>query len=374
MASKVIVKRTNDQTPQQSSDSCSCTSGCCGANKRIEPYIIGYVNSAIGNVPQAATSLTFKDKFSSFKVRLGLGRMKYTVTPGLYCVGNADDSSPVLVTANYKLSFDSLRAQLSGIDAWILVLDTKGVNVWCAASKGTFATNELVHRIDETRLKDIVKHKTLILPQLSATGVAAHEVAKNSGFKVKYGPARAGDIKAYIDAGYTATTEMRTVKFTFIDRLVLTPVEIVAAIKPLTIFFGILFILNCIGISKFGIMELYAFIGAVLTGCVLTPVLLPYIPGKAFSFKGFLLGLIWAIAVIGLNGWLPAIGLLKAAAYILILPVISAYLSLNFTGCSTYTSPSGVNKEMRIALPIMLISSVIGIILLIIDLIIKTLY
>jgi hypothetical protein len=373
MASKVIIRRKRDETPQQTTGSCSCNSDCCDTNKRVEPYIIGYVKSAIGSVPQVSTALTFKDKLDSFKVRIGIGRMTYTVTPGLYCVGNADESSPVLVTANYKMSFDSLRVQLTDIDAWILVLDTKGVNVWCAAGKGTFATKELVHRIEETKLKDIVNHKTLILPQLGATGVAAHEVAKKSGFKVKFGPVRASDIKAYIDAGYTAATEMRTVKFTLIDRIVLTPVEIVAAIKPLTIFFGILFILNCIGIGKFGFVELYAFVGAVFTGCVLTPVLLPYIPGKAFSFKGFLIGMIWAIAVIGLNGWLPAFGFLRAAAFILILPVISAYLSLNFTGCSTYTSPSGVNKEMRIALPLMLISSIIGVVILITDLIIKAL-
>jgi hypothetical protein len=371
MASKVVIKRKHDESKQQNAGSCSCKQDCCNTISPALPYVQGYVNSVAGSVPQLATKRTFKDKFSSFKVRLGIGRMKYTVLPGLYCVGSPDASSPVLVTANYKMTIDSLRAQLTDMNVWILVLDTKGVNVWCAAGKGTFGTNELVNRIMKTKLKEVVNHNTLILPQLGATGVAAHEVTKRSGFKVKYGPVRAEDVKAYIDANDMATDEMRTVQFTLKDRFVLTPVEVAAAIKPVILFFGVLFILNCIGGNIFGMMELYAFIGAVLVGCVLTPVLLPYIPGRAFSFKGFLLGLIWAIAVIGLNGWLPAFGFLKAAAYLLLLPSVSAYLSLNFTGCSTYTSPSGVNKEMRIALPIMIISSVLGVALFITDFIIK---
>lgn len=69
--------------------------------------------------------------------------MGYTIDPGLYALGNPDESSPVLVTANYKLTFDRLRQSLPKLDAWVLVLDTKGINVWCAAGKGTFGTGEV---------------------------------------------------------------------------------------------------------------------------------------------------------------------------------------------------------------------------------------
>lgn len=136
--------------------------------------------------------------------------MNYKVEPGLYSVGNPDKSSPVLVTANYEMSFDSLRKELKGLDAWILVLDTKGINVWCAAGKGTFGTTELLNRIAIVQLDKVVSHRTLILPQLGAPGVSEHEVLKNSGFKVQYGPVRAKDIKEYIHSGLKATAEMRT--------------------------------------------------------------------------------------------------------------------------------------------------------------------
>ena len=127
--------------------------------------------------------------------------MNYKVDPGLYALGCPDDKSPVLISANYKLSFDTLRSALKGRHLWILVLDTDGVNVWCAAGKGTFSTAELVRRIEFSRLEEVVSHRRLIVPQLAAPGVAAHEVKKLSGFKVTYGPIRAADLPAFIDCG-----------------------------------------------------------------------------------------------------------------------------------------------------------------------------
>jgi hypothetical protein len=380
MASKIKITRKNP-SPQSViiENECGGSSGYCGSNTEKEPksdlkahYITNYVKASSGNVPQISTKLKANDIFATLKVRFGIGRMSYLVQPGLYCIGKPDENSPVLVTANYKMSFDSVRKELSGFNVWLLVLDTKGVNVWCAAGKGTFGTSELVHRIEAVKLYDIVRHRIIILPQLGATGVAAHEVHKNSGFNVKYGPVRASDIKAYFKADMQANKSMRKVNFTILDRIVLTPVELVNSIKPLFLLFGIMFFLNAIGLSKFGFTDLYSFIGAIVAGCVLAPVLLPWIPCRAFSLKGAILGLLWAATVIFINGWIPNHVYLKAASYLLLLPTISAYLAMNFTGCSTYTSPTGVNKEMRIAVPIMLVSSVLGIILLVLDLIMKS--
>ncbi|RXM20875.1 acetyl-CoA synthase subunit gamma, partial [Citrobacter sp. AAK_AS5] len=84
-----------------------------------------------------------------WRVRWNIKRMDYRVAPGLYAVGEPTADSPVLVTANYKLTFDGLRSELGGVDAWMLVLDTLGVNVWCAAGKGTFSTAELARRVRE---------------------------------------------------------------------------------------------------------------------------------------------------------------------------------------------------------------------------------
>ncbi|MGI1658397.1 MAG: mercury methylation corrinoid protein HgcA [Desulfitobacterium sp.] len=317
---------------------------------------------------QTSTQLDFHDKLGAWKVRWGIDRMDFKVEPGLYRVGNPNESSPVLVTANYKLTFDSMRKELSGLDTWILVLDTKGVNVWCAAGKGTFGTSELINRLAIAQLDKVVSHRTLILPQLGAPGVSAHEVTKFTGFKVTYGPVRAKDIKGFIQAGMKATPEMRAVQFNTYDRLVLTPIEFVGTMKISLMIFGVLFLLNLMGLGPFGWIDFYGYMGAVIIGTVLTPVLLPWIPGGAFAWKGWFLGLVWAILVNGLNGWPyePGYSLLQALGYILVFPAISAYLAMNFTGSSTYTSFSGVLKEMRIAIPAIIISIVIGCLLILI--------
>lgn len=359
--------------PEDSADGgCGCAKAETG-NIPVK-WIIGHVDTPVGSVPMVATKLAFSDVLGSWKARWSIGRMDYKVDPGLYCVGNVNAQSPVLVTANYKMTFDRLRMELIGLDAWILVLDTRGINVWCAAGKGTFGTDELVNRIAVSCLARVVTHRSLILPQLGAPGIAAHEVKKRSGFSVTYGPVRASDIKAFIAAGMTATEEMRTIRFTAFDRLVLTPMELIGSVKYAIIVFGALFLLNAINLGSYGWVELYALVGAILAGCVVTPVLLPWIPGRAFSFKGFLVGLVWACAVNLINGFpLPDYGWLKAAAFMLILPSLAAYGAMNFTGSSTYTSSSGVNSEMKIALPLMLVATAIGVVLLLVNDFIKLL-
>jgi hypothetical protein len=261
------------------------------------------------------------------------------------------------------LSFDHLRRALHGIDAWILVLDTKGINVWCAAGKGTFGTDELIHRLKPVALTEVVSHRNLILPQLGAVGVNANIIKQETGFSIIYGPVRANDIRAFIQAGNQATPDMRKLKFTMLDRLVLTPMEIVPTLKKSIFIFGVLFILNLFIAKPFDITDIILYIGAVLTGALITPILLPFIPGKAFSFKGGLLGLLWVVFA----SYFYCFELLKLIGYLLILPSISSYIAMNFTGSSTYTSPSGVLKEMKIALPFIIVGIVVGCIMILIS-------
>ena len=330
---------------------CCCTksSGCCtgtaGANR----------------VPVVSASLSLKDILDAWKARWGIARMDYKTEPGLYAIGEPDSESPVLVSANYELTFGVLRNNLSGVDCWLLILDTKGINVWCAAGKGTFGTDELVNRIEATGLSEIVAHRKLVLPQLGAPGVSAHEVERLTGFSVIYGPVRANDIKSFIASGYKATKEMRTVKFTMWDRLVLTPMELVPTIKVSLMVFGVLFLINLFAARQIGMEGFLAYVAAVLIGTVITPVLLPFIPGKAFAFKGWLLGMIGTAWIAWIYGWFASPLLLLGVGYLLALPALSAFLAMNFTGASTYTSFSGVIKEMKFAVPMIALSFVAGV-------------
>lgn len=350
-----------------------CSSTPITQYSKDDHWVIGELETDVGIVPQVSTQLVFKDILGTWKTRWGIGRMDYKVNPGIYAIGTPDKDSNVLVTANYKLTFDTLRKELKGLNVWVLVLDTKGINVWCAAGKGTFGTTELINRISKTKLSLIVAHRTLILPQLGAPGVSAHEVTKSTGFKIIYGPVRANDIKEFMSSGMKATDEMRIVKFNILDRLVLTPVELVSTFRISLILFGVLFLLNLFVVNPFGVIDFYAYVGAIITGCVLTPVLLPWIPGRTFAWKGWLLGLLWTLTVVILNGGIttPSFGIIKELGYLLTLPSISAFYAMNFTGSSTYTSFSGVLKEMKKAIPIIIITIGLGVLLLLINSILK---
>jgi len=97
----------------------------------------------------------------------------------------------------------------------------------------------------------------------------------------------------------------------------------------------------------------------------LNPLLLPYLPGRAFSVKGFSIGIVIAPILLYLRDINLSIrpGRIEALAWFLIIPSLSGYLAMNFTGCSTYTSLSGVKKEMRWALPLQIVMGVAGIVM-----------
>jgi len=331
------------------------------------------MHSEIGQVPRVLHHLTGADRWGTIKARLGIGRMNFTVEPGLYALGTPGPESPVLVTANYKMSFDRLRAALPKRNVWILVLDTKGINVWCAAGKGTFGTDELARRIKSCELEKVVSHRKVILPQLAGPGIAAYKLKNLCGFSAVYGPIRAEDIPAFLDAGNKATREMRKKTFTTYERAVLIPLELVHILKWILILCPLLFIISGLGSGKgfwdnaltVGLLTVSGILVAVAAGGVLTPLLLPWLPGRALTVKGFIMGLITAIALLlfrigDLESWS---GILYSFSWFFIAPAIAGYLAMNFTGSTTYTSLSGVKKEMKWAVPAEIGAGVVGLVL-----------
>jgi acetyl-CoA decarbonylase/synthase complex subunit gamma len=177
----------------------------------------------------------------------------------------------------------------------------------------------------------------LILPQLSGPGVSAHEVKRLSGFKVIYGPIRAADLPNFLDAGLKATPEMRLKTFTTRERFVLIPVEIIAALKAGIITIAILFLLSLLGRAgqtwvmalSHGLFTGLAVLTAILAGAVLTPLLLPWLPGRAFSVKGLSLGLLSAaiLLVFRWGDWTTMANSLEILAWLLLIP--ASHLSRN---------------------------------------------
>ena len=320
-------------------------------------------------MPRVKTTMTGRDRFGTVKARTGIARTNYKVIPGLYCVGTPGPESPVIVTANYKLSFDALRKELAGIDAWILVVDTRGINVWCAAGKGTFSTEEVAFQVKATHLAEVVSHRELILPQLAATGVAAYELKKKCGFRGVFGPIQAAHIPRFLRNGKQADETMRAVTFTLRERLALVPVEIWLLWKLLLIVLLVIFVLSGIDPDVYSLAATWtrgsaaavATLLAILAGAMATPILLPWIPGRQFWLKGMQVGALTGIAAVLLSsGRTSIIGDLGLWVWTV---VITSYLAMNFTGSTPYTSLSGVEKEMRRGLPLQIGGAALALVL-----------
>ncbi len=357
------------QLPIENAENGSREDVCCGSppGPRSSPFdkpgyqllhfVEGFIDIPLGPVPRVKTRLVTSDFLGTLTARVGIRRNQYKVAPGLYGVGNPDQDSPVLVTANYKLSFDAVRRELTGIDAWILVVDTRGINVWCAAGKALFGTREVVLRVAQTRLKTVVRHNRLILPQLGATGVSAFQVKKESGFTVLWGPIRARDIRQFLVNGCQADKSMRRLTFPIAERIVLIPVELSHLLKPTLWILPALFVVSGIGADLFaigdglrrGLILLSAYIAGIFSGAVGVPVLLPWIPVRTFALKGMLIGLVAGLADAG--AFYGSTNWAEKVVLVLIAMVISSFLAMNFTGSTPFTSPSGVEKEMRKAIP-----------------------
>lgn len=165
----------------------------------------------------------------------GFRLVPFPARRGVRVLGRPGPESPIVVTGNYDLTVRRVRRALAGLDAYLVVADSSGVNVWCAASGGHLTTHQVVTAMKVARLEDRVVHREVILPQLAATGVEGKEVRRRTGWIARFGPADAKDLPAFLAAGRKKTEAMRRVRFGLRQRLEMaaawaTPISLVAAL------------------------------------------------------------------------------------------------------------------------------------------------
>ena len=204
------------------------------------------------------------------------------VRTGLYAVGHPDADSPVLVTGNFDLTVRRLVRAIDGkIDAWLLVADSSGINVWCAAGGGYFTAEKIIAAIKSSHLEKVVNHRQIILPQLCANGVDGWRIRKESGWRIHWGPVRAADVPAYLANKGKKNDAMRWVSFPFKDRLEMVTVTMG--------FYGLLILLPVlllwrhlfwpVALSMIGLSYFYAIVH-------------PWLPGRDGLYKSIPLTLI----------------------------------------------------------------------------------
>ncbi len=154
---------------------------------------------------------------------------------GLIRIGNPGRNSPVFLTCNFQLTVERVKKALRGTDAYLLVANSRGVNVWCSATGGLFTNHDVVSVLKTSGIENCVDHKNVILPQLAATGIESKVVLNKTGWRVIWGPAYAKNIPAFIENKLRKTPEMREVEFSLDQRIEMAamwafPFSIIAAL------------------------------------------------------------------------------------------------------------------------------------------------
>ncbi len=209
------------------------------------------------------------------------------VPVGLHRIGSPGRGSPVLLTCNFYLTVKRLKRVLRGTDAWLLVAESRGVNVWCAAGGDEFNTHSVVSVLKTSGIADRVDHRTVILPPLGGPGIRAVDVEKQTGWSVKWGPVKMTDLSAYLAGGMRRQEKMKRVTFDWKERLDVG----LGSLFPFYFLFGL-------GFALFGrhLLADYLIIGAA--AFVIFMLAEPWMPGERGIVK-----------VLWLNGLL-AVGLL----------------------------------------------------------------
>jgi len=158
---------------------------------------------------------------------------------GLIKIGNPDKNAPVFLTGNYHLTVIRVRRALKGQNAFLLVANSRGVNVWCAAAGGHFSNHDVISALKTSGIENLVDHREVVLPQLAACGIEAKVVLQRTGWRVVWGPVYAKDIPAFLENRKEKSDRMRKVRFSLSHRLEMA----VAWAFPMSVIFSLVVLL-----------------------------------------------------------------------------------------------------------------------------------
>lgn len=266
------------------------------------PFVKEFIKVGRRHVPRVKPYLSLRDMGEMVLAGLGVLRASHVVAPGLYCVGFPDEEAPVLAVPNRKMSFDVLRKELSGIDAWLLVFDATRKDSWKADERHLYSVPALVHAVRASRLHDVVSHRRVYVPQSVEHRLDADIVMGQSGFSLVYGPRRTKDWQGFFENGGVATVPMQETTFTLAERMVRIPRQLHALLRPLAVFAVVAFVLSGMGPDVFDfdaawsrmLGVVWSAVAALAAGSVAVPLLLPVLPGGRLTYKGLGLGAVAA--------------------------------------------------------------------------------
>ncbi|MFX0000377.1 MAG: methyltransferase domain-containing protein [Candidatus Hodarchaeota archaeon] len=316
-------------------------------------------------------------KFKGFSAQMSIYRCIFTgqtdhvpIEPGIYQSGNPNESSPIIVTANYVYTYIKVMRALKGLDAWVLCVDSRGINVWCAARGNNFGNKQLIEAVEASGIANITNKKTIIVPQLSAGGIAAPLIkaeAPNFPFNILYGPVWAKYLPQFLEERPARKPDkMKLAKFTISHRFraeithttfLLRKIFLWPSIVLFLLFLGLSFI-NTIWIKGLWIVgELWLWI---IISNALVAILFPITNfTRKFISKGIIFGVMNVLLFGGLS-WLFHYSLQSILLSSIFYFWLAFFSTMSFSGYTMATSPREIQDEYPIFSKINLILLIIG--------------
>ena len=118
---------------------------------------------------------------------------------GIYEVNSPTESSPVLITSNFSLTYFIVSGEVenSRVPSWLLVLDTEGLSVLTAWAAGKFSADRIALFLKKSGILDKVKHRKLVIPGYAAS-ISGELEEELPDWEIQIGPREGAHIPAYL--------------------------------------------------------------------------------------------------------------------------------------------------------------------------------
>jgi len=117
----------------------------------------------------------------------------------IYEIGATNESSPVLITGNFSLTYFIVSGEIdsSRVPSYLLIKDTEGLSVLTAWAAGKFAADTVATFVKKSGIEEKVKHRKLVIPGYLAT-ISGELEEELPDWEILIGPREASHLPAYL--------------------------------------------------------------------------------------------------------------------------------------------------------------------------------
>jgi acetyl-CoA decarbonylase/synthase complex subunit gamma len=125
-------------------------------------------------------------------------RKPVAVEPGLREFGKPDQTSPVMLTTNFALTYYTVASDIesNGLSCYLIVVDTEGHAVDTSVAGRKLTAENIAEAIKTTKVEEKVSHRKLIIPGKAAR--LSGEIQELSGWEVLVGPRDSSEIPKFL--------------------------------------------------------------------------------------------------------------------------------------------------------------------------------